>query len=72
MRPRKELAMLVLSRKAGERILIGEDVVINIVRIGPNTVKIGIDAPKNVSIVREELCEPAESAAATGESHAGK
>ncbi len=58
--------MLVLSRKAGERILIGEDVVINIVRIGPNTVKIGIDAPKTVSIVREELCEPAESAAASG------
>ena len=48
--------MLVLSRKAGERILIGDDVVINIVRIGPNTVKIGIDAPKTMNIVREELC----------------
>jgi len=59
--------MLVLSRKAGERILIGEDVVINIVRIGPNTVKIGIDAPKSVSIVREELCESVETAIATGD-----
>ena len=49
--------MLVLSRKAGERILFGEDVVINIVRIGPNTVKIGIEAPKSVNIIREELCE---------------
>lgn len=49
--------MLVLSRKAGERILIGDDVAISIVRIGPNTVKIGIEAPKSVSIVREELCE---------------
>jgi len=49
--------MLVLSRKSGERILIGDNVVINIVRIGPNTVKIGIDAPKSVSIVREELVE---------------
>lgn len=49
--------MLVLSRKAGERILIGENVVINIVRIGPNTVKIGIDAPKSMNIIREELCE---------------
>ena len=57
--------MLVLSRKAGERILIGEDVIINIVRIGPNTVKIGIDAPKSVSIVREELCETAETVAST-------
>ena len=54
---RKDAAMLVLSRKAGERILIGEDVVINIVRIGPNTVKIGIEAPKSVNIIREELCE---------------
>ena len=55
--------MLVLSRKAGERILIGDDVVINIVRIGPNTVKIGIDAPKTMNIVREELCEIAEASA---------
>jgi len=50
------LAMLVLSRKAGERILIGEDIAITIVRIGPNTVKIGIDAPRDMNIVREELC----------------
>jgi carbon storage regulator len=48
--------MLVLSRKAGERILIGEDIAITIVRIGPNTVKIGIDAPRDMNIVREELC----------------
>jgi carbon storage regulator len=48
--------MLVLSRKVGERILLGEDVVISVVRIGPNTVKIGIDAPKDMNIVREELC----------------
>lgn len=49
--------MLVLSRKAGERILIGDDVVISVVRIGPNTVKIGIEAPRDMNIVREELCE---------------
>lgn len=47
--------MLVLSRKAGERILIGEDIAITVVRIGPNTVKVGIDAPKDKRIVREEL-----------------
>lgn len=48
--------MLVLSRKPGERILIGDDVVVTIVRIGPNNVRVGIDAPRNLNIVREELC----------------
>lgn len=60
--------MLVLSRKPGERILIGEDVTITIVRIGPNNVKVGIDAPREMNIVREELCidapEPHHAAAA--------
>lgn len=50
--------MLVLSRKPGERILVGNDVVITIVRIGPNTVRLGIDAPGHMNIVREELCDP--------------
>ncbi|VAX36447.1 Carbon storage regulator [hydrothermal vent metagenome] len=49
--------MLVLSRKSGERILIGDDVTLTIVRIGPNTVKVGIDAPRSTNIVREEICE---------------
>jgi carbon storage regulator len=48
--------MLVLSRKPGERILIGEDVKITVIRIGPNSVRIGIDAPGHLNIVREELC----------------
>ena len=49
--------MLVLSRKPGEKILIGEDVSVTIVRIGPNTVRIGIEAPRNMNIVRGELAE---------------
>ncbi|HBH53609.1 MAG TPA: carbon storage regulator [Planctomycetaceae bacterium] len=61
--------MLVLSRKSGERILIGEDIKITIVRIGPNSVRIGVDAPGQFSIVREELCsEISEAAACLGES----
>ncbi len=51
--------MLVLSRKPGEKILIGDNVTITIVRIGPNTVRIGVEAPRDMNIVREELCEPA-------------
>lgn len=49
--------MLVLSRKADERILIGDSISILIVRIGPNTVKIGVEAPKDVAILREEIAD---------------
>ncbi len=49
--------MLVLSRKSGERILVGDQVSITVVRIGPNSVRLGIDAPRNLSILREELCD---------------
>ena len=49
--------MLVLSRKVGERVLVGEKVVITVVRIGPNAVRLGIEAPKEMNIVREELCD---------------
>jgi carbon storage regulator len=47
--------MLVLSRKIGERVLVGDKVVITVVRIGPNAVRLGIEAPKDVNIVREEI-----------------
>lgn len=47
--------MLVLSRKRGETIVIGDKVQITIVRIGGETVRIGITAPKNVPILRKEL-----------------
>lgn len=47
--------MLVLSRKAGERILIGDEIAVTIVRIGPGNVRIGIEAPSGMSVMREEL-----------------
>ncbi len=47
--------MLVLSRKPGEKILIGDSIVVTVVRIGPNTTRIGIEAPREMNIVREEL-----------------
>jgi carbon storage regulator len=52
--------MLVRSRKPGEKILIGENVTVTIVRIGPNTVRLGIEAPRDMNIVREELCTDAD------------
>jgi carbon storage regulator len=56
-RRKETVTMLVLSRKPGERILIGENIAVTIVRIGPNTVRLGIDAPRELNIVREELCQ---------------
>lgn len=47
--------MLVLSRKPGERILIGDNIAITVVRVGPHSVRIGIEAPRDVNIVREEI-----------------
>lgn len=47
--------MLVLSRKTSEVIRIGDNIKVTVVRIGPNTVRLGIDAPRDVNIVREEI-----------------
>jgi len=52
---RKESQMLVLSRKKAERILVGDNVVITIVRIGPHSVRVGIEAPPDTVILRGEL-----------------
>jgi carbon storage regulator len=47
--------MLVLSRKAGERIMVGENIAVVVSRISGNRVTIGIEAPSGVKIVRGEL-----------------
>jgi len=49
--------MLVLSRREMESIDIGEDIRITVCRIGPNSVKIGIDAPKHLNVKRSELAD---------------
>lgn len=45
--------MLVLSRRAGDKIFIGKDIVVSIERISDGQVRIGIEAPKEVPIVRD-------------------
>ena len=47
--------MLVLSRKANERLMIGNNVVVSIVRISGGQVRLGIEAPSEILIRREEL-----------------
>jgi len=51
----READMLVLSRKEGEQLVIGDNVVLTINRISGNRVAIGIEAPREVRIVRGEL-----------------
>jgi carbon storage regulator len=46
---------LILARKFGEKVVIGNDVVIQVIGIGPGFVRLGIDAPPEVSIDREEV-----------------
>ena len=49
--------MLVLSRKLDESIVIGDDIVIKVVSIDNGVVKLGIEAPKDISIIRDELIQ---------------
>lgn len=47
--------MLVLTRKLGESIRIGENIVVTLVKVDRNKVRIGIDAPNEIKITRPEL-----------------
>lgn len=47
--------MLVLTRKSSEQIFIGDEVVVTILKVQGHTVRIGIEAPKNVRVLRAEL-----------------
>lgn len=47
--------MLVLSRKLGEKLIIGEDVVITVLSLDGDKIKLGIEAPKTVQVYRKEL-----------------
>ena len=47
--------MMVMRRREGEKILIGNDIVIHIAHIGRNKVKIAIHAPRELSILAEEM-----------------
>ncbi len=47
--------MLVLSRKQNERIRVGDSVVVTVVRVSGDKVRIGIEAPPHVRVLRDEL-----------------
>ncbi len=47
--------MLILTRRAGETLMIGDDVSITVLGVKGNQVRIGVNAPKNISVHREEI-----------------
>jgi len=55
LKTKKRKNMLVLSRRENEKIRIGSDIVIKIVTISENQVKLGIEAPTEVKVMREEV-----------------
>jgi carbon storage regulator len=63
--------VLVLSRKVGQRILIGDKITVTVVKVGHGGVRLGVEAPAELAVVREELAtelERAERALASEES----
>jgi carbon storage regulator len=57
--------MLVLSRKLGEKIFIGENICITVVDIDRGKIRIGIEAPRDVPIYRQELLPLAQQTGST-------
>jgi carbon storage regulator len=56
--------MLILTRRVGETVMIGEDIAITVLRVKGNQVRLGVDAPKTVSVQREEIYQRMQNEAA--------
>lgn len=52
--------MLIITRKKGQSLMIGDDIEITVSKIEDGSVKLGINAPKNINILRKELIEEIE------------
>lgn len=60
--------MLVLTRKPNQQLQIGKDIVITVVKVRGNTIRLGIEAPRDVRVVRSELEFRLDAPSATDES----
>lgn len=61
--------MLVLTRKVGEGIKIGDDVIIRVIQVKGKQVRIGVEAPKETKVQRDELRSPTEKQHSSATSH---
>jgi carbon storage regulator len=64
--------MLILTRRAGETVMIGNDVTITVLGVKGNQVRIGINAPKDIAVHREEIFERIQGEQAAGGGSAPK
>jgi carbon storage regulator len=47
--------MLIITRRPGEKIMLGDDIVVEVIEVSGSSVRIGIDAPRSVRVFREEI-----------------
>lgn len=47
--------MLVITRRPGERIMLGDDILVEVIEVSGSSVRIGIDAPRSLRVYREEI-----------------
>jgi len=63
--------MLILTRRVGETVMIGDDVTITVLGVKGNQVRVGINAPKSVAVHREEIYERIKREQASGRAAKG-
>lgn len=63
--------MLILTRRVGESLMIGDEVIVTVLGVKGNQVRVGVNAPKHVSVHREEIYERIQQEKANNESDDG-